>query len=104
MPVPVISLNEPIHLTTKKFEINDLSLYIKGPSAKIGALNSLTALEKTYYGNNKIIICQNCGNKNERTFKFCNMCGTRLQASCQNCGNINSSDSACCSNCGVVVR
>ncbi len=48
------------------------------------------------------VVCQNCGQKNESTAKFCSNCGNAItqEKFCSSCGSKLESDAKFCSNCG----
>lgn len=78
MQVPVITINTPINLGTKKFEINDLSFHIKESPVKIQA--SRSPLGRSFSISNNEIICPKCSRSNLAGSAFCNNCGIALRS------------------------
>jgi len=76
--IPLVSLDKPIKLVSKKFEIKSLLLQVDRPVTthdKSAALNIIAS-----GGGQKsqlTIACQKCGNEVPSSFKFCNACGSR---------------------------
>ncbi len=49
------------------------------------------------------MICPNCAAENDAGAKFCNDCGTPLNAGCPNCGATNKPGAKFCNECGTVL-
>ncbi len=47
--------------------------------------------------------CSSCGRENDAGLKFCNECGSPLQAGCPNCGASNKPGAKFCGECGTVL-
>jgi class 3 adenylate cyclase/tetratricopeptide (TPR) repeat protein len=47
--------------------------------------------------------CANCGTANDEGAKFCNECGSPLQAGCPNCGAANKPGAKFCNECGASL-
>ena len=105
MPMPVTSLNKPIKLVSKKFEIKNISFHLGRSLTNKNEVETLDSLGSVARQKVQIsITCQKCGNQNQSRFSFCNICGTSIQSSCKNCSNTNPTSSAYCSNCGFVLQ
>ncbi|HXH23514.1 MAG TPA: AAA family ATPase [Dehalococcoidia bacterium] len=48
--------------------------------------------------------CELCGQMNPPDARFCNSCGSSLEAKCPDCGRLNPPGSAFCNNCGRRLR
>jgi len=105
MPMPVTSLNKPIKLVSKKFEIKNIFFHLGRSLTNKNEVKTLDSLGSVARQKAQIsITCQKCGNQNQSRFSFCNICGTSIQSSCKNCGNTNPASTAYCSNCGFELQ
>jgi hypothetical protein len=102
MSVPDTSLNKPIKLVSKEFEIKNVSFNLRRSSTDKGPLSSSGDI--SWQKAQMSIMCENCGNRIQSNFNFCNICGTSIQSSCQNCGNTNPPSAVYCANCGSTLR
>jgi class 3 adenylate cyclase len=48
--------------------------------------------------------CPSCGQENPSEARFCNACGSVLEASCSSCGQVSPPASAFCNHCGAPLR
>jgi hypothetical protein len=78
MQMPVVAINTPINLASKKFEINELLFHIKESPVKIQT--SRSPLGQSFGINNNNIICQKCSTSNPAGSTFCNNCGIALRS------------------------
>ena len=82
MPMPVTSLNKPIKLVSKKFEIKNISFHLGRSLTNKNEVETLDSLGSVARQKVQIsITCQKCGNQNQSRFSFCNICGTSIQSS-----------------------
>jgi class 3 adenylate cyclase len=49
------------------------------------------------------VICSNCGSDNQAGARFCNECGTAMQAGCPSCGAVNRPGARFCNECGQAL-
>jgi class 3 adenylate cyclase/tetratricopeptide (TPR) repeat protein len=49
------------------------------------------------------VICSNCGSDNQAGARFCNECGSAMQAGCPSCGAVNRPGARFCNECGQAL-